>query len=57
LDNKHRDALRNYIMGWSKNSTMSDVYNNKYIAQQERETVIKVFNSARKLMSESKNAN
>ncbi|CQH56430.1 site-specific integrase [Yersinia enterocolitica] len=57
LENSHRDALRNYIMGWSKNSTMSDVYNNKYIAQQERETVIKVFNSARKLMSESKHAN
>ncbi|WP_261641520.1 site-specific integrase [Erwinia mallotivora] len=33
------DKLRKYLMGWSKKSTMCEVYNKKYISEKEKECI------------------
>jgi integrase len=47
-----RKDLRNYLMGWSKDSTMSEIYNFKYISQQEKEVMQSVYNSINKIIKE-----
>ncbi|EFF8787814.1 site-specific integrase, partial [Escherichia coli] len=42
LEYNRRKDLRNYLMGWSKESIMCDRYNYKYISQQEKDVVLKV---------------
>ncbi|EHM2219241.1 tyrosine-type recombinase/integrase, partial [Escherichia coli] len=37
LEYNRRKDLRNYLMGWSKESIMCDRYNYKYISQQEKD--------------------
>ncbi|EOM2493346.1 tyrosine-type recombinase/integrase, partial [Escherichia coli] len=39
LEYNRRKDLRNYLMGWSKESIMCDRYNYKYISQQEKDVV------------------
>ncbi|PSY01166.1 tyrosine-type recombinase/integrase, partial [Escherichia coli] len=41
LEYNRRKDLRNYLMGWSKESIMCDRYNYKYISQQEKDVVLK----------------
>ncbi|MCM5204299.1 site-specific integrase, partial [Escherichia coli] len=48
--NRRKD-LRNYLMGWSKESIMCDRYNYKYISQQEKDVVLKVYKSVSKIIS------
>ncbi|EII7652190.1 site-specific integrase, partial [Escherichia coli] len=43
LEYNRRKDLRNYLMGWSKESIMCDRYNYKYISQQEKDVVLKVY--------------
>ncbi|EFD9510210.1 site-specific integrase, partial [Escherichia coli] len=45
LEYNRRKDLRNYLMGWSKESIMCDRYNYKYISQQEKDVVLKVYKS------------
>ncbi|EFJ0783701.1 site-specific integrase, partial [Escherichia coli] len=40
LEYNRRKDLRNYLMGWSKESIMCDRYNYKYISQQEKDVVL-----------------
>ncbi|EEZ8209103.1 tyrosine-type recombinase/integrase, partial [Escherichia coli] len=48
LEYNRRKDLRNYLMGWSKESIMCDRYNYKYISQQEKDVVLKVYKSVSK---------
>lgn len=52
LDVGRRKDLRNYLMGWSKDSTMSDNYNFKYISHKEKEIVQRIYDSVNKLIGE-----
>ncbi|MFS3299237.1 hypothetical protein ACM2TW_24155, partial [Escherichia coli] len=52
LEYSRRKDLRNYLMGWSKESIMCDRYNFKYISQQEKDVVLKVYKSVSKIISE-----
>lgn len=45
LDYSRKKDLRNYLMGWSKESTMTDNYNFKYISQQEKYVLLSVYDS------------
>ncbi|EKS9005201.1 site-specific integrase, partial [Escherichia coli] len=49
LEYNRRKDLRNYLMGWSKESIMCDRYNYKYISQQEKDVVLKVYKSVSKI--------
>ncbi|EHQ8848171.1 TPA: site-specific integrase, partial [Escherichia coli] len=51
LEYNRRKDLRNYLMGWSKESIMCDRYNYKYISQQEKDVVLKVYKSVSKIIS------
>lgn len=51
LEYSRRKDLRNYLMGWSKESIMCDRYNYKYISQQEKDVVLKVYKSVSKIIS------
>ncbi|HFP0102550.1 TPA: tyrosine-type recombinase/integrase [Escherichia coli] len=51
LEYNRRKDLRNYLMGWSKESMMCDRYNYKYISQQEKDVVLKVYKSVSKIIS------
>ncbi|EEV3774391.1 site-specific integrase [Escherichia coli] len=51
LEYNRRKDLRNYLMGWSKESIMCDRYNYKYISQQEKDVVLKVYKSVSKVIS------
>lgn len=51
LEYNRRKDLRNYLMGWSKESIMCDKYNYKYISQQEKDVVLKVYKSVSKIIS------
>ncbi|EES7119542.1 site-specific integrase [Escherichia coli] len=42
---------RKDLMGWSKESIMCDRYNYKYISQQEKDVVLKVYKSVSKIIS------
>lgn len=33
------DKLRNYLMGWSDNSNMCEIYNRKFLVENEKEVV------------------
>ncbi|EFT1150965.1 site-specific integrase, partial [Escherichia coli] len=50
LEYNRRKDLRNYLMGWSKESIMCDRYNYKYISQQEKDVVLKVYKSVSKII-------
>lgn len=52
LEYIRRKDLRNYLMGWSKESIMCDRYNLKYISQQEKDVILKVYKSVSKMISE-----
>ena len=51
LEYNRRKDLRNYLMGWAKESIMCDRYNYKYISQQEKDVVLKVYKSVSKIIS------
>ncbi|EFG4998840.1 TPA: site-specific integrase [Escherichia coli] len=51
LEYNRRKDLRDYLMGWSKESIMCDRYNYKYISQQEKDVVLKVYKSVSKIIS------
>lgn len=51
LEYNRRKDLRNYLMGWLKESIMCDRYNYKYISQQEKDVVLKVYKSVSKIIS------
>lgn len=51
LEYNRRKDLRNYLMGWSKESIMCDRYNYIYISQQEKDVVLKVYKSVSKIIS------
>lgn len=51
LEYSRTKDLRNYLMGWSKESIMCDRYNYKYISQQEKDVVLKVYKSVSKIIS------
>lgn len=51
LEYNRRKDLRNYLMGWSKESIMCDRYNYKYISQQEKDVVLRVYKSVSKIIS------
>ncbi|EFK0604894.1 site-specific integrase [Escherichia coli] len=51
LEYNRRKDLRNYLMAWSKESIMCDRYNYKYISQQEKDVVLKVYKSVSKIIS------
>ncbi|EFD9918687.1 site-specific integrase [Escherichia coli] len=51
LEYNRRKDLRNYLMGWSKESIMCDRYNYKYISQQDKDVVLKVYKSVSKIIS------
>ncbi|EFD4779261.1 site-specific integrase [Escherichia coli] len=51
LEYNRKKDLRNYLMGWSKESIMCDRYNYKYISQQEKDVVLKVYKSVSKIIS------
>ncbi|EKR0487692.1 site-specific integrase [Escherichia coli] len=51
LEYNRRKDLRNYLMGWSKESIMCDRCNYKYISQQEKDVVLKVYKSVSKIIS------
>lgn len=51
LEYNRRKDLRNYLMGWSNESIMCDRYNYKYISQQEKDVVLKVYKSVSKIIS------
>ncbi|HCA3758574.1 TPA: site-specific integrase [Klebsiella pneumoniae] len=51
LEYSRRKDLRNYLMGWSKESIMCNRYNFKYISQQEKDVVLKVYKSVSKIIN------
>ncbi|EAV5537739.1 site-specific integrase [Salmonella enterica] len=52
LDISRKSGLRCYLMGWSKDSRMSENYNFKHISIKEREVIEKVYDSLRKITKE-----
>ena len=52
LDISRKSGLRCYLMGWSKDSRMSENYNFKHISIKEKEVIEKVYDSLRKITKE-----
>lgn len=52
LDISRKSGLRCYLMGWSKDSRMSENYNFKQISIKEKEVIEKVYDSLRKITKE-----
>ncbi|MEQ9916415.1 site-specific integrase [Pectobacterium aroidearum] len=53
LEYSKRKDLRNYLMGWSKESKMSENYNFKYIVKKEKDAVLRVYDSVNKIINEA----
>ncbi|GKV82447.1 MULTISPECIES: tyrosine-type recombinase/integrase [Pectobacterium] len=51
LEFGRKKELRNYCQGWSKGSKMSENYNFKYISQQEKEVILRIYGSINKIIS------
>ncbi|EBF1990205.1 site-specific integrase, partial [Salmonella enterica] len=49
LDISRKSGLRCYLMGWSKDSKMSENYNFKHISMKEKEVIGRVYDSLRKI--------
>ncbi|HGO5534508.1 TPA: tyrosine-type recombinase/integrase [Enterobacter hormaechei] len=49
LDISRKSGLRCYLMGWSKDSKMSENYNFKHISMKEKEIIGRVYDSLRKI--------
>ncbi|AST67237.1 recombinase [Kosakonia cowanii] len=49
LDISRKSGLRCYLMGWSKDSKMSENYNFKHISIKEKEVIGRVYDSLRKI--------
>ncbi|HBX7951339.1 tyrosine-type recombinase/integrase, partial [Klebsiella pneumoniae] len=52
LDISRKSGLRCYLMGWSKDSKMSENYNFKHISIKEKEVIERVYDSLRKITKE-----
>ncbi len=52
LDISRKSELRCYLMGWSKDSKMSENYNFKHISIKEKEVIERVYDSLRKITKE-----
>lgn len=50
LDISRKSGLRCYLMGWSKESQMSENYNFKHISIKEKEVIGRVYDSLRKII-------
>lgn len=50
LDISRKSGLRCYLMGWSKDSKMSENYNFKHISIKEKEVIGRVYDSLRKII-------
>lgn len=50
LESSRKSGLRCYLMGWSKDSKMSENYNFKHISMKEKEVIGRVYNSLRKII-------
>lgn len=50
LDISRKSGLRCYLMGWSKESKMSENYNFKHISIKEKEVIGRVYDSLRKII-------
>ncbi|HDX8802766.1 TPA: site-specific integrase [Klebsiella michiganensis] len=52
LDISRKSGLRCYLMGWSKDSKMSENYNFKHISIKEKEVIERVYDSLRRITKE-----
>lgn len=52
LESSRKSGLRCYLMGWSKDSKMSENYNFKHISMKEKEVIGRVYDSLRKIINE-----
>ncbi|WP_370420516.1 tyrosine-type recombinase/integrase [Pantoea vagans] len=50
LDISRKSGLRCYLMGWSKESQMSENYNFKHISIKEKEVIGRIYDSLRKII-------
>ncbi|HFT3433952.1 TPA: tyrosine-type recombinase/integrase [Klebsiella variicola] len=50
LEISRKSGLRCYLMGWSKDSKMSENYNFKHISMKEKEIIGRVYDSLRKII-------
>jgi integrase len=57
LDVSRKSGLRCYLMGWSKNSKMSENYNFKHISIKEKEVIGRVYESLKKITEGQYNGN
>lgn len=48
------EKVRNYLMGWKKNSTTSDIYNQAFIAQESRK-IMSVINPLKNIVEDKSN--
>ena len=44
------DKLRNYLMGWSDNSNMCEVYNRKFLVENEKEVIQSLYDYRNKIL-------
>lgn len=57
LDVSRKSGLRCYLMGWSKDSKMSENYNFKHISIKEKEVIGRVYESLKKITKDQYNGN
>jgi len=57
LDVSRKSGLRCYLMGWSKDSKMSENYNFKHISIKEKEVIGRVYESLKKITEGQYNGN
>ena len=57
LDISRKSGLRCYLMGWSKDSKMSENYNFKHISIKEKEVIGRVYESLKKITEGKYNGN